>query len=139
MSFYKSVYFQSAVSGLSDVVAKTLSTLAAGLAVLASVRAVATRVATRCLVRGSDSPWQDLWNSVSASPDRPSLWAKSNFFIYRQALDVVGDDFFRVYVVGSVLVTNGVFFGVGALFVFMDLTGKPAALRSVTPEWIPTK
>ncbi|KAF4523702.1 hypothetical protein B566_EDAN011566 [Ephemera danica] len=57
--------------------------------------------------------------------DVTDFWQKQ----WDNFLDVVGEDQKMLWVVGTSVVTTGVFWGIGALYLILDVLNKPAAMR----------
>ena len=57
--------------------------------------------------------------------DAENFWPKC----WNKVIDVIGDDHFNVYVVGTIIFSVSVYWMFGGIFTFMDLTLSPRLLR----------
>ena len=90
-----------------DVITKTLTFTGSAMAIFFSLKFLLTKIVT-IFSGDSDDPWQSLWDQI---------------------LEITGDDFFTHHVYGTNLFMNLMFFGLGGIYIFFDLTNQPAFLR----------
>lgn len=97
--------------GRAEAILKSAFYMASTAALLLGFRHVVTCLTSYALmvngVQAQDT-WQYLWDKV---------------------IDVYGDDFFLHHVVGTTIVMNVLFFGVGGIYIYLDLTTTPNFLR----------